>query len=177
MMGAMAGRLPLLLAAALFVVGAGGFLVTMPGGDTAGAFVPMVRPQRTATPTAPALVRDLATAIVELPTATTAPVTEAPPDYAVVAGPNEPAPTKEPSPTPTPSRAGAVAAAVASDALEDPDATPTRAPLRAIMVARDAEAEPTPGASDNPAPEPSASQEPVPGAIQDAVTPEPSSAE
>lgn len=159
MMAGMAGKVPLFLAAALFVVGAGGFLVTMPGQDTVGAFVPVLRARSTPTASVPAVVREPSPPTIEVATSVADEI--AIPDVPVaIASLESPTSTAEPSPTPTPHRAGAVAAAVASDALEDPDATPTRGPLRAIMVARDtetvspeggdAEVEPTTAADSTP---------------------------
>ena len=145
----MAGRAPLLLAAALFLLGAAGILATLPGRDATRAFIPFFHAESHSTPSHETLAQSLPVqGPVDVPTVSATvpalvqvrPATAAPSHQSTAVPP-----TLAPKPTPTPSPPPLVIAAVASD----PEDTPTRGPLRIGMVGSDSDpsATPTPTAT------------------------------
>lgn len=157
----MTSRFPLLLAAALFVVGLAGLLGTMASRARTSPFTPVRGPSAEASvsrtifnqqPVLPTIT--LGELASRQPSATPAvpPATAPPPASEAAAAPQPEAPA--PSPTPEP-RPPLVIAAVASDEPHMLTPTPAPAPIRLGSISRDdPEAEGTPDATPSPTAEP-----------------------
>jgi hypothetical protein len=156
----MAGRAPLLLAAALFSLGAAGLLATLPGQDASRAFIPFLRPESHSSP-APELLSAAPgmSPVLEFPgvTQTAAAAAASRPTISGAVLDATPPPPLAPKPTPTPPPPPLVIAAVASD----PEETPTQGPLRIGMIGSDSEPSPSPTATASATPTGTASAEAI----------------